>query len=198
MKKYLSKLLSCTKQCSTKRLVSEKEFLKLQAQLTDKHFKDSTKSDNKANRDKLSSQQTFIRAGMALSNLAFEDNKAINAGLVVADTAVGIQRALTPAAPGLPPNFAAAALIAATGAANLANVLSASRGGGTIGGGGGAAPTSQPTTQPDFQPETSNLEVSEFDTQEGRNTFTLVLQDGRELGEVVMEGFTEDQRQGRG
>jgi hypothetical protein len=88
-----------------------------------------------------------LNAAKQLGNAAFEDSKLLNAGFIAADTFVGVQRALTPAFPGAPPNFAAAALIAAAGAANVAKTLNASKGGGGVGGAGGSGGVTETPTE---------------------------------------------------
>jgi hypothetical protein len=102
------------------------------------------RANEKAANEKLSKQQSGIRAGMALNTLLFEDNKAISAGLIVADTAAAIMASLRIN----PYDYFNVGLIATTGAIQLANALSSSKGGGgstsnPTGGGAG-----QQTTQP--------------------------------------------------
>lgn len=81
-------------------------------------------------------------------------------------------------------------------AAGIVRAIPMSGGGGS----GGGSPTSQggasQTSQQSFQPETSSLELTE-QSETSNRTITLVLEDGRSLGEVVMNDIEEATRQGR-
>ena len=123
-----------------------------------------------------------------------DDNKAINAGLIVADTATGIQKSLAIN----PYDYVNPAIIAATGAANLANALGASKGGGSIsgGGGGGATITNQ---QSDFVPETSSLDVvdQDFDTGTRDIKITIGTDDGKTLIDTIGQELEVAKNEGR-
>lgn len=104
-----------------------------------------------------------------------EDNKEVNAGLVVANTAAAIMESLR--TPGQAFNWGNVALIAATGAANLATVLSSGRGGG----GSPSAPSGGDviTNRPeDFAPETTALEVSAINETDSVNQRVSIDLDG--------------------
>lgn len=93
-------------------------------------------------KQRLGVQQQFIKAASILSNEFLEDNKAVNAGLVIADTAAGIMKALATSS-NIYEGFANAAIVGATGLVQLNNVLSAQKGGGSISGGSGTASSSR-------------------------------------------------------
>jgi hypothetical protein len=156
---------------------------------------EQAKATKKSEGDKLNSRQTALRAGMAVANAFFEENKAINAGLIIAETATGIQKSLAIN----PYDWANPALIAATGAVNLANALGATKGGGSIsggGGGGGAAIVNQPS---DFQQETSSLELTEQTVGEGSNTVRVVIgtDDGNNLIDTIGQQLEVARSEGR-
>jgi len=115
------------------------------------------KATKKSNDDKLSSELAYADAAINIGNLLFEDNKALRLGLVVADTAAGITRAFADLP--YPAALAASVSIAATGAAQLSAINSASKGGGSS----VSAPsaTSVDTSLPEETPE---LSVSASDT----------------------------------
>lgn len=71
-----------------------------------------------------------------------------------------------------------------------------SSGAGTPSGGGGGGDQFQAQQPQIEQEDRPSLEVTESGTQ-GTRTFQLVLQDGRQLGDVIMEEFEESERQGR-
>lgn len=111
----------------------------------------------------LSSARSIISGLGALNSAFLEDNKAFNAGLIIADTAAAAIAAYKAgASTGIPGAGEAAAFKAlAFGAAQLAANNSASKGGGSISGGagGGATPTEQPTGQ-------TTVEVSDIATNQ--------------------------------
>lgn len=176
------------------KLINLDQFNKAQEAATKNYTsskKDEVKTNKKSELEKLNTQQNAIRAGMALNTALFDDNKAVAAGLIVADTATAIVKSLSIN----PYDYVNVGIIAATGAVNLANALGATKGGGGISSSGGGGGTSSPQ-QESFTPETSSLSVTE-QSEEGVRSFTLVLQDGRSLGEVVMSDIEEATRQGR-
>jgi hypothetical protein len=109
-----------------------------------------------AEKKKEASLEDGLRTARMVGNALFEDNKLVKAGLVVADTAAGIMRSI--ATYGLPQAAPFVAATAALGLAQLANIQSATKGGGTVSGGGagGASIVNQPE---DFAPETTDLTI---------------------------------------
>jgi hypothetical protein len=155
-------------------------------------FKDGTEEETeageKAAAKKLNQQQTGIRAGMALNTLLFEDNKAIAAGLIVADTAAAIMASLKIQ----PFNYVNVGLLAATGAVQVANALSSSKGGG----GSLSAPTAAPQQSPqqsfnDQGTTITNLSDGEMTTQR------MVIEFSDELVDVLSRQIQKSQSDGR-
>jgi hypothetical protein len=146
------------------------------AQLEIMHEENKTRIKEKgaADRDKIRAQEerkdqvsaimrlNFARqifAGLkALGNETIEDNKALNAGLIVADTAAAAMAAVK-ASGGNP---AAAIPTLLFGAAQLAANNSAQKGGGSIGGAGGGV-----STQSQAEPDTNTtVEVQDIATSQ--------------------------------
>jgi hypothetical protein len=154
---------------------------------------------------KLAQISQTLAAAKSLGEAAFEDNKLLNAGFIAADTYVGVQRALTPAFPGAPPNVAAATFIALAGALNVAKTLSASKGGGGVtapsGGvsGNSTGLTTNNTTSgfdvPDQQITASINDVSGG----GISTQRIIIstEDGQDLLDGISVGVQESQFNGR-
>tara|TARA_R110002020_G_scaffold453005_1_gene667652 strand:+ start:2678 stop:4213 length:1536 start_codon:yes stop_codon:yes gene_type:complete len=146
-------------------------------------------------KQKIDVQRQGLQSAKILNQALLDDNKAINAGLIVADTAAGIMRAYKEA------NFwvatGQAVIIAATGLAQLSNLNSASKGGGSIGAGGsGGGGSTQAPQQADFVPETSNLEISE-QTDQGTSFGNVTLDlGGGEFLEVLATRMEENNRNG--
>jgi len=105
---------------------------------------------------KEASLEDGLRTARMVGNALFEDNKLVKAGLVVADTAAGIMRSI--ATYGLPQAAPFVAATAALGLAQLANIQSATKGGGTVSG-GGAGGTSIVNQPEDFVPDTTDLTI---------------------------------------
>lgn len=138
-------------------LINDEQFYAAQAELAKKFAKEKekeVKNEKALDLERISSQRKFIAAASVLANAFFEDNKAINAGLIVADTAAAITHSLKIN----PYDYANVAIIAATGVAQLANVLSASKGGGGSVDTGNSGGSTQPPQ--DFQPDTSAQDVN--------------------------------------
>jgi tape measure domain-containing protein len=158
----------------------------------EKEKKKQVDLDKKLELQKLNNQSASIDAAMAINNLFFKDNKAVAAGLIVADTATGIQKSLAIN----PYDYGNVALIAATGAANLANALSSSKGGGSISSGVSSGGGSDNPSSP-VEPAESSLEFTEQGAES--NTMRIVL--SGDNGEVLMDSIAtsmeERTRQGR-
>ena len=164
------------------KLLNEESFNAAQQQTVAKYEKLKKQEegiDKKSSIEKLNTQQNAIRAGMALNTALFGDSKAVAAGLIIADTAVGIQKSLAIN----PYDYVNVGIIAATGAANLANALSASKGGGSISSGSGGGTPPQQQQQQNFEPETVSLDVSAQGTSgTSTGTITLRAEDSDEIG----------------
>ncbi len=179
------------------KLINEEQFAKAQAKIAKdlaKSQKKEVKQVEQSEASKLATRQNAVRLGMAANQELFGNNKAIAAALIVADTAVGIQKSLSIS----PFDYVNVGIIAATGALNLANALSASPGGGSISNGAAGGGGVTGSRQQDFQQETSSLELSEQDeggTSVLRVEFTT--DNGDSLLEALAEGLNDRQRQGR-
>ena len=177
----------------------EEDDLKKIKDKTAKEDKKLTKQEEKdkknAELSKLSTQESAINAGIALNTLLFDDNKAIAAGLIVADTATGIQKSLAIN----PYDYVNVGIIAATGAVNLANALGASKSGGSISGassGGGVNPSQQ--NQPVQEEELSSLTLSAQDEDSASiTTIRFATDSGDQLLDILAEGLNNNMRQGR-
>lgn len=135
----------------------------------------------------------FISASSKLSEQYMEDNKGVRSALVVMDTAAGISRAFAEN------NFWVAlgqsAVIAANGLAQLSNIKSASKGGGTISAGSsGAGASSAP--QEDFQQDTSTLDITESSAG-GSQVLNISIPDGDDIGLAIANWIIKAQSEGR-
>ena len=176
------------------KLISEKEFAAAQAVLAKgfaKTQKVEVKETKQSEVEKLNSRQAALRAGMAINTAFFNDNKGVAAGLIVADTATGIQKSLAIN----PYDYGNVALIAATGAANLANALGASKGGGSISGGGSGS--TQSFEPPQQEQELSTLDITAQDESNViRHEVVLTTEQGDAFLEFTMSGIEEATRRG--
>ena len=136
----------------------------------------------------------YIKAAGILSNTFLEDNKAINAGLIVADTAVGVMKAIATSS-NIYEGFANAAVVVATGIAQLSSLSSATKGGGSI---GGSSPTPSTETPPDFQQDTSTLDISDA-TAGGSETQTIrfATDSGDDLVDAIAAALNKANSEGR-
>lgn len=131
--------------------------------------------------------ESFLGAAKSLNSDLLEDNKAVGAGIIVADTAMGVQKAFAQLGVyGAP----AAAAIAASGLAQLANLEGASRGGGSTSG-----PTSIPTDIPEQDQE--EILLSQTDTG-GANQSVIIRFEGSgdEITEAIAKNMQVLQRNG--
>jgi len=148
------------------------------------------KEQKKVEQQKLSNARQGIQAAMILNNAFFEDNKAIAAGLIVADTAAAIMSSLK----ANPYDYANVALIAATGLANLSQAQNAQKGGGggsaSSGLGGG---TSNNIAQPQQQEqETSSLQLTDLsDTGSQR----IIVEFATDSGDQLMDSIASNLNQ---
>ena len=159
--------------------------------------KEEIKWEKLKRKEQLSVYQGYIKAASILGTTFLEDNKALNAGLIVADTAAGVMKALATSS-NIYEGYANAAVVIATGAAQLSNLSSASKGGGSVSGAGESGGGGFSPQQQSFEPETSSLEVTE-QSESGSQTINLVLStdDGNTVFEGIANGIQELDRQGR-
>ncbi len=138
----------------------------------------------------------FITASSKLSETYLEDNKAVRSALVVMDTAAGVQRAFAEN------NFWVAlgqsAVIVASGLAQLNNIKSAGKGGGTISGPSGGGATGQQQQQDDFAPETTGLDLTAADPGGSTNQqIRFATDSGDELIDAIAGMLNKGQEEGR-
>lgn len=178
------------------KLINEEEFAKAQAAIAQKYskiLKTEEKDVEKSELSKLNSKRNAIRLGMQVNEIMFNDNKAIAAGLIVADTAAGIQHSLKIN----PYDYVNVGIIATTGALGVASALGASKGGGSspsapTGGGGASSP------QQDFQEQTSSLDLT--DSSAGgstQQTITFGSDTGDDLVNAIAEALNKGMSEGR-
>jgi hypothetical protein len=145
----------------------------------------SDKTDKTSQKDKLANIRNFTKGASALNEAFLEDNKAINAGLIIADTAAAAISAYKTGGP------AAAFAAVAFGLAQLAANASASKGGGDVS--GGTVPQVQPQQQ-DFAPETTGLELSEAT---GAGGDVLRIEFATDTGDELMNAIAASLNQGQ-
>ncbi|MCP4493121.1 MAG: hypothetical protein GY820_38355 [Gammaproteobacteria bacterium] len=163
--------------------------------ITIKKGKRSTAAEKKEYENRLTQAQKFFAAGQILNETFFNDNKAIAAGLIIADTAAAVMKSLSIS----PYDYGNVALIIATGIAQLSNALSASKGGGSIAGSGGRSGGSGGGSEnvPAIEePETSTLEVQERGDTSRDITITFATDTGDDLLDALAGGLNEKQRRG--
>lgn len=147
--------------------------------------RDIAREQNKARMKELIQLQGArnIISGLASINNAFlNENKAINAGLIIADTAAAAMAQYKVAGP------AGAFAAVAFGAAQLAANNSATKGGGSISTGGGGGTVAQQE-----QPETPTIGVSVTDVQSGITEQRIIIStdDGRDIFDGISKGVEE-------
>ncbi len=149
-----------------------------------KLIKNTTKEEKASLDQRLKNFSNYSKAAAVVNAAFLEDNKAIKAGLIVADTAAAVMMQLSSGDPYTA--FGRAALAAAMGAAQLANALSSTKGGGSVSEGAGGSVTS--TEQPSFERETSSLEVTSA-TEGGSSQGQLVL--ATDTGDDIINAIAE-------
>lgn len=166
--------------------INEQAFLKANQAAVEKYAKIIKKIEDKKQAD----FEKTLQTATVLNSAFFEDNKAIAAGIAFVNTAEGVTKALSKY------DFVGAALIAATGAAQISQILSATPGGGTV-----SAPSSgssQQSQQQSFTPETSTLDLTS-QGDEGVNTIRIefATDSGDDLLDALAGSLNNRARQGR-
>lgn len=150
-----------------------------------------TDAERKAQAKKIQEQGKYIKAAMILSNEFFEDNKALNAGLVIADTAAAIMASLKL----MPFNYANVAVIAATGLVQLNNIVGSSSGGGSI---SGSTTSTPPTSQDSFTPDVTSLELTDSsESGSSERTINFGTDSGDDLIDAIAAALNKAQIEGR-
>jgi hypothetical protein len=192
------------------KLSLEKEYadnlVAIEQEKNDKLKKESDKKakimrsekDKEARQDKKAAQQkdrnndSILSSVKSLNTSLLDDNKAIGAGIIVADTARASMRAIADLGPIAGP--LAAAAIAATGLTQLANLNGAERGGGSISGSSTAAVD---TSIPEQAQESDQILLSQSDTENGNQSVIIKFEgDGNEITEALAKSMKVMQRSG--
>jgi hypothetical protein len=149
----------------------------------------SSKIDKTTTKEKLANLRNLTKGASSLNQAFFDDNKAINAGLIVADTAAAAISAYKTGGP------TAAFAAVAFGLAQLAANASASKGGG--GGSVGVASVAPPPQQ-SFQPETASLDLSEA-TLSGSDVLRVefATDSGDQLMDAIAQSLNDGQKRGQ-
>ena len=170
------------------KLINLDQFNQAQEAASKKYLstrKDEVKIDGGFDKQRLAETDAYLSAASTLANTFFEDNKALRAALVVADTAAGITRQFSDLP--YPAALATSAAIATSGAVQLAAISSSSKGGGgTI-----ATPTAASVTtdtQQDFQPETDTIDFRSS-TSGGSTTQTITF--AADTGDSLVDAIAE-------
>ncbi len=177
-KQNLDYMLVDYQEYANARLAAEEDLAKQQA--------DMAKGDAKATKDAEKSKESAMNAGLSaargINAALLDDNKAVGAGIIVADTAMGVQKAL---AQGGMFGWAQAAAIGASGIAQLANLKGASRGGGSVS--QAAAPPIPETAT--AEPEA--IDISNADVSGQNQAFTIKIEGG---GDEVTEAIAKNMK----
>jgi len=163
----------------------EKEQLKIAR----KEKKDSDKKES----EKRAVENATLDAAFAVNTALFNDNKAIAQGLIVADAAVAITRQFKDFP--YPIALGQSIAIAATAAAQLSAVSSASRGGGSVSSSSGSVSTGDTPTQ-ETAPETSTLEVFERGTEPQTVIHEFSVGSGDVLLDAIANALNDGRRRG--
>ena len=146
-----------------------------------------TRVDDKIARDSARRDENIARNAMALASLVFEDNKAVSAGIAFVNTAQGVTKALSEK------DFVSAALIAATGAVQISNILGASKGGGSV-----SSVPSKPIVEPDFIQDTTDLDFTDSNSSgSATNLITFNTDTGDQLVDAIADALNKGQAEGR-
>ena len=178
-------------------LISYESYFGSLKKLKDKDLKDKDKDKNTELKWSTSSTKKLMDDGNALLANLGDNSKAshkikqgLSASNAFMNTAEGVTDALAEQ------NYASAAIIAATGSAQIAAILSSSPD--SPGGGTGGAPSQAPEQQESFTPETSNIGVDfRDDNSSTTNVITFDTSTGDQLIDVLSGMLNERMRQGR-
>lgn len=144
--------IAANKAALDEKLINIRQFHKQQEAIamgfaSDQEALDKVKQKNANQNAKI--DQKHARQAMQLAALVFEDNKAISSGIAFVNTAQGVTKALAIQ------DYAGATLTALIGAAQIASINSASKGGGSPSVGGGSVGGGQPSAQSEPSTEIS-------------------------------------------
>lgn len=155
---------------------------------TNKEKEKQNKIEDKVVKNKAKTNEELIKGGLALAEAAFKDNKEISAAIAFINTAEGVTEALSKQ------DYVGAAITAATGAVQISNILSTEKGGGSS---VGSVP-SAPPQQPDFQPDTTDLQLSDATGGGSQNiNLNISTDSGDELIDAIANALNKGQAEGR-
>jgi hypothetical protein len=160
------------------RLAAEQDLAKQQADIA----RYSAKATRDAERSKENAMNAGLSAARGINSALLEDNKAVGAGIIIADTAIGMQKAL---AQGGIYGWPFAAAIAASGIAQLASLQSASRGGGSV------SQASTPPVAPTVAEQPQTIDISNSDLSGQNQAFTIRIEGG---GDEVTEAIAKNMK----
>ena len=174
----------------SKKLISEEDYLKQVNKAAVKYGKIDKKDTETVNKSKESSDADYASAAMAINSALLDDNKAIKAGVIVADTAQNVVTSIANSG-GVPWGLPAGAAAAALGVAQLSALSSSSKGGGSI----SSAPSTPPQSTPP-QSVTGEVEINESIGSGGQvsdtsNTVTVTAQDSDAVT-MALAGIVRD------
>lgn len=190
-KEKMEKELENLEAFHTAKLISDKEYAKRKKEIEESFRSGEEKLRDKALKGGISALETFGKKNEKAAKAAFYVKQAQKGSEAVVNTAAGITEAL--------PNYYLAAAVGITGAAQIAAIASTSFGGG----GGGSSPSvggggTITNTQQDFQPETTELDVSE-QSDAGTQTLRVVIgtDDGTDLIDTIGKQLKTAEDEGR-
>jgi len=177
-----------------KLIASETEAERVRLKGLVKNNKDEVKINSQTNSDKIKSEDAYMKAASDIGNTLFENNKGVQAGLIITNAAVGITRQFADLP--YPAALASSAAIAISAAAQLSNLQSAnSSGGGSVSSGGGSVSSPQ---QNNFQPETSSLELTDSSSSgSSEKTIVFATDSGDELMDTIAKLLNQGKSEGR-
>jgi len=158
-----------------------------------KQDKAAGKLKDSLNKAEEKGKEELIGNAKILNQTLFDDNKAIGAGIIVAETAQNVVTSVKNSG-GIPWGLPSGVAAAAMGLAQLANLKGAGKGGGSISAGGGGGSTVV-IPGSDEEIETSTLELTERSELGQQNiTITFVAADGDEVLEAIANGLNNRDR----
>ncbi len=165
-------------------------FAKLQKNMA----RDESRELRKRERDKETTIDAGLKAATDANTALLNDNKAIGAGLIVADAAVGVMRAFKDLP--YPAAVAASVSIGLAAVSQLANLNSAQRGGGSVSGAGGAVDLSPPDISSGDINSGANLVATDASgASGGAQNITLEI-DGETIASIVYDNIAKLEQDG--
>ena len=142
-------------------------------------------------------KEDMTKNAMVLNDQLLNNNKAIGAAIIVAETAQNVVTSVKNSG-GVPWGLPAGAAAAAMGVAQLSALQSASKGGGSVSTpSGGGANIQNPPLQ-DFEADTSSLSLTDS-TEGGSQTMKIefINSTGDDIINSIADGLNQAQREGR-